>query len=222
MTTKSCSNTHIDNLNKKLGGKSMKRENVVPLVGNVIRVDRGGPESSIGLLLSAGDDHVSVLVEDWVYQVKQDDDVNYVSEEEAQKNGDNNNEAIRYKDYSVIYYQTQHIKSISSDAKKNFNSTIAAPENLEYIQKQNFKGVLEDMKYQWVKINRGGPEKIEGILFEINDDFITVTKNEEIVRLSMFHVRSLSYSVLRVEDPIPTENSNSSNDSSDVENKEEK
>ncbi len=101
----------------------MNRENIMPLVGKVIRVDRGGPESSLGILMNAGDDHISVLVEESVYQVKQDNDVTYVSEEDFQKNGDNNNGAIRFKDYSVIYYQTQHIKSISQGTKKDLNES---------------------------------------------------------------------------------------------------
>lgn len=194
----------------------MNRENIIPLAGKVIRVDRGGPESTEGLLLSAGDDYIAVLVEDSVYQVKQDNEVNYVTQDDSQKNGGNNNGAIRFKDYNVVYYQTQHIKSISQDTKKNLNATIVEPENMEYIHEKNFKDVLENMKHQWVKINRGGPEKIEGILFEANDDFFVVIKNEEIVRLSRFHVRSLSYSVLKVED---LENSNVNNDSKNEEKK---
>ncbi len=47
-------------------------------------------------------------------------------------------------------------------------------------------------------------------------------QNEEIVRLSAFHVRSLSYSVLKVEDPTPIENSNANNDSNNDSKNEEK
>lgn len=189
----------------------MNRENVLPLVGKVIRVDRGGPESSAGLLLSCGDDYVAVLVEDTVYQVKKENEVTFVSEDEL---GDNNNGALRFKDYSCIYYQTQHIKSISLDTRKNTHGTIETPEDMDYIEENTFKDVVDSMRYQWVKINRGGPEKIEGILLEANEDFFVVIRNEEIVRLSRFHVRSLSYSVLKVEDPVPVEGNNNGNGNS--------
>ena len=198
----------------------MNKENVLPLVGKVIRVDRGGPESSVGMLLFAGDDHIGVLVQEPVYLVMNGDSGEYISEEEFQKNGSqySGGQIVGYKDYSVIYYQTQHIKSISQDARKNLYvslSTLPENENLEFIQGPIFRGVLDNMKYQWVKINRGGPEKIEGILFEANEDFIVVIKNEEIVRLSMFHVRSISYSALKVEDPDLTEAANSKNNSNE-------
>ncbi|MFC7687484.1 hypothetical protein [Ureibacillus sp. GCM10028918] len=201
----------------------MNKGNVLPLVGKVIRVDRGGPESSVGLLLHAGDDYIAVMVEEPVYLVKQGNNGEYVSEEEFKKGGNNGNQVVGYKDFSVIYYQTQHIKSISQDARKNLYVSLAAPdtENFEFIQDPIFREVLDNMKYQWVKINRGGPEKIEGILFEANNDFIVVIKNEEIVRLSMFHVRSLSYSVLKVEDPILTEAAYANNNSNDSNNSNE-
>lgn len=187
----------------------MNRENILPLVGKIIRVDRGGPESSVGLLLSVGEDYITVLLEEPVYMVKQGNNEEYVSEDEFKKNNSDNNGAVtgRYRDFSVVYYQTQHIKSITQDARKNL-ATVEPPENFDFVQGENFRSILETMRYQWVKINRGGPERIEGILFEANDDYIVVIRNEEIVRLSMFHVRSLNYSVVKVEDPTFDANEN--------------
>jgi len=201
----------------------MNKETVLPLVGKVIRVDRGGPESSVGMLLFAGDDYIAVLVQEPVYLVMKGNSGEYLSEDEFQKNGSQNGTVVGFKDFSVIYYQTQHIKSISQDARKNLYVSLTAPENqdLDFIQGPIFRGVLDNMRYQWVKINRGGPEKIEGILFEANDDYVVVIKNEEIVRLSMFHVRSVSYSALKVEDPALTEAANSNNNSNDNNSKDE-
>ena len=58
-----------------------------------------------------------------------------------------------------------------------------------------------------MKINRGGPETLEGVLDDINDDYVTIIANEEVIRLSMFHIRNVSYGV-KVEGTKPTEKEN--------------
>ncbi|MBK3497420.1 hypothetical protein JFL43_21920 [Viridibacillus sp. YIM B01967] len=95
----------------------------------------------------------------------------------------------------VIYYKTQHIKSLTQDSKDGLNFDIEIPENLEFIQAKDFKSLLENIKYQWIRVNRGGPEKLEGVLEDVSDDFVTIILNEEIIRLSLFHIRSISYGV---------------------------
>lgn len=135
------------------------KEMASSLLNKVIKVDRGGPETNIGMLLGAEDDHITVLTES----------------------------------DGVVYYQTQHIKSITHDSKGGLEFDTVIPEEFKFIQEKDFKSVLGNLKYQWVKINRGGPEKLEGVLDEVTDDFLTIILNEEIIRVSMFHIRSISY-----------------------------
>lgn len=158
---------------KKEAKKSMNKEMVSSLLNKVVKIDRGGPESSIGLLLGAEDDHITVLTE---------------------KDG-------------IVYYRNDHIKSITHATKNGMDFGITAlPEGFEYVKTDNFKLTLEGLKYQWIQINRGGPEKLEGVLDEINDDYITVILNDEVVRVVMFHIRNVSYG-LRVElEEEPEEN----------------
>ncbi|MBB4825450.1 spore coat protein B [Sporosarcina luteola] len=137
----------------------MNSELLLSLVGKVIKVDRGGPESRIGKLLAVNEDHITLLTED----------------------------------DGVIYYKAHHIKSLTANTKSGLNFNIEVPENFEYKTAKTFKGILENLKYHWVKINRGGPEKLEGVLDDISDDFVTIILNEEVVRLSMFHIRNISY-----------------------------
>ena len=71
---------------------------------------------------------------------------------------------------------------------------------LRFLRISNFSdnkciSVLEKLKYRWVKINRGGPETLEGVLNEANDDFVTIISNEEIIRIATFHIRNISYGV---------------------------
>ncbi|MFJ7734890.1 hypothetical protein ACIQ2D_01010 [Lysinibacillus sp. NPDC097287] len=139
----------------------MNKEFLLSFKDKVIRVDRGGPESRIGQLLSAEDDHFALLTE---------------------KDG-------------VVYYRTQHIKSITVNSKDGMEFNVVIPENFEFSIAPDFKTVVGGLKHQWVKVNRGGPEALEGIMDEVSDDFITIISKDEIIRLAMYHVRNISYGV---------------------------
>jgi len=151
----------------------MNHEMILSFLNKVIKVDRGGPESRIGMLLAAEEDHVIVLTED----------------------------------EGVIYYKTQHIKSITYNAKNELQFGIEIPEDFEFTKAPNFKGVLDNLKYRWVKVNRGGPEMLEGILDDVSDEYAIIISNEEIIRLSMYHIRNISYG-LKVEKAKADENVN--------------
>ena len=114
-------------------------------------------------------------------------------------------------DEGIVYYKTHHIKSLTDNAKNELQFNIEIPEDFEYKKGANFKSVLEELEYHWVKINRGGPETLEGVLDDINEDYVTIVANEEVIRLSMFHIRNVSYGV-KVEGTKPAEKENA-NDS---------
>ncbi|MCG7337229.1 hypothetical protein MHZ95_18390 [Sporosarcina sp. ACRSM] len=98
-------------------------------------------------------------------------------------------------DDGIIYYNTHHVKSLTVNAKNEVKLNFDIPRGLDYVKAENFRGVVEKLRYRWVKINRGGPETLEGVMDVVNDDFITIVSNEEIINLSMFHVRNISYGV---------------------------
>ncbi|MFJ5763113.1 hypothetical protein ACIQAA_29145 [Neobacillus sp. NPDC093182] len=131
------------------------------LIGKVIRVDRGGPESRIGKLMDASDDHIALLTED----------------------------------EGVVYYNTKHIKSLTDNVKGEMKSNIEVPNDSEFKKAGNFQDLFESLKLKWVKINRGGPEKVEGVITEVNKDFVVLINNQEIVHVSMFHIKNMSYGV---------------------------
>ncbi|ALC86260.1 MULTISPECIES: hypothetical protein [unclassified Bacillus (in: firmicutes)] len=95
----------------------------------------------------------------------------------------------------IIYYNTQHIKSLTINTKNQDQVNIEVPEDFEFIQADDFKGVLRNLTLRWVKINRGGPETLEGVMDYVDDDYITIVSNEEIIRISLFHIRNISYGV---------------------------
>ena len=45
---------------------------------------------------------------------------------------------------------------------------------LECECEDDFEKLLQSFKYCWVKINRGGPEKVEGILQDVSCEFVTL------------------------------------------------
>lgn len=113
-------------------------------------------------------------------------------------------------DDGVVYYMTHHIKSITDNAKQGLQFNIEIPEDFQFIRANNLKSVLGNLTSHWVQINRGGPEMLEGVLCEANEDYVTIVSNEEIIRLSMFHIRNISYGV-KIEKPEPEESENKGN-----------
>jgi hypothetical protein len=128
-------------------------------IGKVIKVDRGGPESKIGMLMDASDDLMVLLTED----------------------------------DGVVYYNAHHIKSFTDEIKEQMEFNLEVPKDFEFKKAANFFDILDSLKSKWIKINRGGPEQFEGIVLEVNKDFVCLINNEEIVRLSLFHIKSMSY-----------------------------
>ena len=141
----------------------MKKEMLLTLVRKVVKVDRGGPESRIGMLLAVEEDFVTLLTED----------------------------------DGIVYYKTHHIKSLTDNSKSEMQFNLEIPEDFEYKKATNFQSCLGELEWHWVKINRGGPETLEGVLqpVDIKEDFVTIIANEEVIRLSMFHIRNVSYGV---------------------------
>lgn len=98
----------------------------------------------------------------------------------------------------VVYYKTNHVRSITESSKDDMKFGLKVPEKLDFKTAENFLKLLESIRFQWVKVNRGGPESLEGVLSDANKHFASLIVNEEVVRFSMKHVRNISYG-LKVE-----------------------
>ncbi|MCJ8006418.1 hypothetical protein ACFFF5_03170 [Lederbergia wuyishanensis] len=136
--------------------------------------------------------------------------------------------ALLTQDEGIVYYNTQHIKSLTENAKTESTSNIAVSEDYEFIQARDMNSVLGNLKYHWIKINRGGPESIEGVLDEVNGDYLTIISNEEIIRVSMFHIRNFSYgakvdqSLTQVDVDLDKEKDNNQQNAKEENTKEDK
>lgn len=89
----------------------------------------------------------------------------------------------------VIYYKIHHIKSISRETEE---SILEQKEMPKFINANNFDDLLKNLKYSWVKINRGGPEKIEGVLVDSFEDHLVLTVHDEVNRIPTFHIRNIN------------------------------
>jgi hypothetical protein len=100
--------------------------------------------------------------------------------------------AVLTVDEGVVYYHTRHIKSFTEYKKTQMEFDFEVPKDFKFNKAKNFKELLESLNYLWVRINRGGPDTVEGILIEVKDDFVYVVTNEEVVRITLIHIKNVS------------------------------
>ncbi|MEH7095639.1 hypothetical protein [Neobacillus vireti] len=121
----------------------------------------------------------------------------------------------------VVYYKTNHVRSITESSKDAMKLGLKIPEKLDFKTAENFHKLLESIRFQWVKINRdGGPESLEGVLSDSNKHYASLIVNEEVVRFSLKHIRNISYGLMvgkssKDEDDCHSNNSNHNNEDHD-------
>ncbi|MGQ0416306.1 spore coat protein, partial [Bacillus sp. HC-TM] len=83
---------------------------------------------------------------------------------------------------------------------------------LECECEDDFEKLLQSFKYCWVKINRGGPEKVEGILQDVSCEFVTLIVKEEVILVAVSHIKSVTVPC-RESEESESESESESNDS---------
>jgi spore coat protein B len=155
-----------------------------------VRINGKGPESKLGTLLDVRDDF-------FVLSTESD---------------------------GLIFYKEHHVTSLSHSIpvatneeeiegvvkEKGGSSSIEEEEAVEEVNEftemysqiaaDTTNDLLSNLKYSWVKINRKGPESIEGMLVEANEDYLVLVVNNEIFRISTFHVKNFSVNPSKTED----------------------
>lgn len=89
----------------------------------------------------------------------------------------------------AVYVQTSHIKSITENRKNKSSTYSEAP---RYYVSSNFNELLEQLKHHFCQINGGGPEKLEGFIVEVTSTHVLLVVNREVIRIPIFHIRSIS------------------------------
>jgi spore coat protein B len=145
------------------------------------------------------------------------------------------------KEDGLLFYNNQHIKSLSvpikeekkeeEDTENEENSENEDDENGESNQEmseqelmntvlasydqiaaESLSNLLMNLKYSWIKINRKGPESVEGLLIEIHDDHLVLAVDNQIFRIVLYHVKNFSVKINNSQnDTNQKSNTNSSN-----------
>lgn len=87
----------------------------------------------------------------------------------------------------VVYVNGSHVKSITEGNRSQNRSR-----SVDFVSASSFQSLLSKLRLQFVQINRGGPEKTEGFLAEINSDFLLLIVGREFVRVPLFHIKTIS------------------------------
>ncbi|MGQ5205566.1 spore coat protein CotH [Bacillus subtilis] len=97
--------------------------------------------------------------------------------------------ALNTNEDGVVYFNIHHIKSIS---KHEPDLKIEGETPSGVLEADYLSEVFKSLTHKWVSINRGGPEAIEGILVDNADGHYTIVKNQEVLRIYPFHIKSIS------------------------------
>jgi spore coat protein B len=140
------------------------------LIGSMIKVNQGGPESKKGILLLVADDYMGLLTEDDGIVFYHTTHVKSVSVQSLSQNID------------------QSAAGSDSPIHYNYFDDI----NFDEINAQSFYDLFDYFAYKWVSINRGGPEASEGILVQEEGEHYTLVNKDEVIRIYPYHIKSIS------------------------------
>jgi spore coat protein B len=164
-----------------------------PLTGRVVTVYRGGPESKTGYLVDVQSDYLILAVESNNNNNGENNNQNNQKNQNNQNNQNNNQQ-----EYTLVYYNLAHVKSITEDTMSNSAQTFTGfNEELELSRGKTFAGTLSLMKTKYVQVNQGGPEKKAGQLLDVLGSFesayiVLLTEDDGIIYINTDHVKSVS------------------------------
>jgi len=98
------------------------------------------------------------------------------------------------KDEGYIYYYIEHIKSITLSNEDNapYEEIVSEFQLLGPLP-ETLKEIITSKKYKLIQINRGGPEKVRGILAEIFENYVAIVSKEKVVLVVYAHIKNVSF-----------------------------
>jgi spore coat protein B len=87
----------------------------------------------------------------------------------------------------VVYYLIDHIKECSINSGKHHKGK----KELNYIKADCFVDMLRHWKHRKVKINRGGPHSVTGVISEVYDDHVELTVHDDVLFITCCHIKSV-------------------------------
>ncbi|MFJ7755045.1 hypothetical protein ACQKGI_06675 [Peribacillus muralis] len=105
----------------------------------------------------------------------------------------------------LVLFPISHIKSV---IVVEFACRELPPQDL-YEGIDSLNGILSRLIHNWVSVSAGGPERVEGILIEVAEEYIVVVHNEELFYVTTEHIQFVALSV-RIEETCCESSSSSS------------
>lgn len=87
----------------------------------------------------------------------------------------------------IVYVNGSHVKSITEG-----NASASRSRSANYIAASSFQSLLGKLRHEFIMVNRGGPEKVEGFLAEVNSNFLLLIVGREYVRIPVYHIKTVS------------------------------
>ncbi len=163
-------NLQTDNEFTLHGTKDSNFEDILGnLVGEEVKINRGGPESRKGRLLAVNGDYLALLErkEGVIYY-----NLDYV------------------KSVSVKAQEAATENEKENDKKEKDTGEMEANQVVDFIDVNSLNRLFKQLKYSYVMINRG-PEAVEGILVDVKDNLITLVFRDQVLRVNRNHVKSI-------------------------------
>ncbi|MBB6733671.1 hypothetical protein [Cohnella zeiphila] len=92
----------------------------------------------------------------------------------------------------TIYVNSAHVKSMTEVSKSASTGNRSTARS--FLSASSFHSLLSRLRHQFIQINRGGPEKIDGFLADVNTDSLLVVMNREVVRIPVYHIKTVNAS----------------------------
>ncbi|MCU9593418.1 hypothetical protein OEV82_02975 [Caldibacillus thermolactis] len=102
---------------------------------------------------------------------------------------------VVYTDKGVQYLRRDHIKTIAENFSNSNNQQNNSNDDVEFLKANSFHDLLKKSRYKYCVVSSGGPNKVQGILEDADENFVSIVTEDEYVRLPLFHVRSINFSV---------------------------
>jgi spore coat protein B len=171
-----CNKGHHPHRSHRSDRSDGKRNFLDDLVGEQVKINRGGPNAIFGKLLAVKNDYLVVFTREGVVYVKTSH-IKSITDLDGSHGTRGSRTGGSRGSHGPHGSHGSH--GSRSGGKKDF------------IKADNFRGVLKALNKKFVQVNWGGPEKVVGFLAEVTQDHILVVSDHKKVEIFIAHIQSI-------------------------------
>ncbi|KRE33237.1 DUF6897 domain-containing protein [Paenibacillus sp. Soil522] len=91
----------------------------------------------------------------------------------------------------VVYVASSHVKSITEMGGNKSDGNKTGRRDPVFVDANNFAGVIRSFNQQFVQINWGGPEKVEGFIAQVGNSSILLVSGKEAMQIQNDHIKTI-------------------------------